>query len=308
MTRFPHDQFAKEYLKELLAPLGKVETSRDIASEVRQIDVWFSPTSQPVVEATVLGLLGRFASSPCLLEPFRNAVTPSQIRSCINKLFDVHAQQERQAKRDNKNVPEADLPRLWILSPTMSAPLIDGFRATIDEDNWMKGIYVLGDYFRTAVVAIHQLPCTAETLWVRILGKGAVQKQAISELAALPVNHPLRSNALLLLTNLQAQLQLRQDIDLDREEQELIMELSPLVLQWREESLREGKQQGMQQGIQQGQRIVVENLLKLRFGSPDDQLAGIIEPLLELPPEQFTLMLLQLSREELLTRFGQTNN
>lgn len=30
MTRQPHDQFAKEYLEELLTPLGKVETSRDV--------------------------------------------------------------------------------------------------------------------------------------------------------------------------------------------------------------------------------------------------------------------------------------
>ncbi len=36
MTRFPHDQFAKQYLKELLSPLGEVETSRDIPGEVRE--------------------------------------------------------------------------------------------------------------------------------------------------------------------------------------------------------------------------------------------------------------------------------
>ncbi|HEY9893646.1 MAG TPA: hypothetical protein V6D37_17990 [Candidatus Sericytochromatia bacterium] len=35
MTRQAHDQFAKEYLAELLAPLGDVETSRDVSSEVR---------------------------------------------------------------------------------------------------------------------------------------------------------------------------------------------------------------------------------------------------------------------------------
>lgn len=43
MTVFPYDQFAKDYLKELLSPLGEVETSRNIAGEVREIDVWFAP-------------------------------------------------------------------------------------------------------------------------------------------------------------------------------------------------------------------------------------------------------------------------
>jgi hypothetical protein len=45
MTKFPHDQFAKEYLQELLSPLGEVETSKDVTAEVREIDVWFQPTS-----------------------------------------------------------------------------------------------------------------------------------------------------------------------------------------------------------------------------------------------------------------------
>jgi hypothetical protein len=37
-TRQPHDQFAKQYLEELLSPFGKVEVSRQITDEVRQID------------------------------------------------------------------------------------------------------------------------------------------------------------------------------------------------------------------------------------------------------------------------------
>ena len=223
------------YLKELLAPLGDVETSRDVVGEVREIDVWFAPNPQATAEPQMLGLLGRLVSSPCLIEPFRNAVTPSQIRSCVSKLLDVHADWERQAKRQKTSLPEAELPRLWILTPTVSVPILDGFRAMADEDNWMRGVYFLGDYWRTAVVAIHQLPATAETLWLRILGKGTVQEQAIRELVTLSYNHPLRANTLLLLTNLQANLQTRQNLDV--EERELIMELSPLVVQWRQAAL-----------------------------------------------------------------------
>jgi hypothetical protein len=35
MTRFIHEQFAKQYLTELLTPYGQVETSKDITTEVR---------------------------------------------------------------------------------------------------------------------------------------------------------------------------------------------------------------------------------------------------------------------------------
>jgi len=40
MTGLPHDQFAKDYLKDLLSPLGEVETSGDVPGEVREIDVF----------------------------------------------------------------------------------------------------------------------------------------------------------------------------------------------------------------------------------------------------------------------------
>jgi hypothetical protein len=301
MTRFPHDQFAKDYLKELLTPLGDVQAPREVSGEVRQIDVWFAPTAKPTAEPQMLGLLGRFAASPCLLEPFRNAPIPSQIRSCMGKLFDVHASLERQMKREKTSLRETDLPMLWILSPTASVPLLNGFKATLEEDRWSSGVYFLGDHLKTALVVIHQLPRTSETLWLRILGKGTVQKQAIAELAALPAEYPLRSNALLLLTNLQANLQTSKN--LAQEDRELIMELSPLVLQWREEALQEG--------MRAERRAMMENLLRVRFGSLDDQLSAIIEPMLELPSEEFTRLLLQLSnlsREEVLARFSELFN
>ncbi len=43
MTREAHDQFAKEYLEELLKPLGQVDISKDVKSEVREIDISFVP-------------------------------------------------------------------------------------------------------------------------------------------------------------------------------------------------------------------------------------------------------------------------
>ncbi|MBR8839462.1 MAG: hypothetical protein DSM106950_46760, partial [Stigonema ocellatum SAG 48.90 = DSM 106950] len=81
MTRFPYDRFAKDYLQELLSPLGSVETSKDVAGEVREIDVYFAPSPQPQISQESLGLLGRFAQTKALIEPFRNAVTASEVRS-----------------------------------------------------------------------------------------------------------------------------------------------------------------------------------------------------------------------------------
>ncbi|WP_392481020.1 hypothetical protein [Nostoc sp. C110] len=44
-------------------------------------------------------------------------------------------------------------------------------------------------------------------------------------------------------------------------------------------------------------------MLRVRFGSLDAELRGVTEALLALSPEDFTPLLLQLSREQLLDRF-----
>ncbi len=49
---------------------------------------------------------------------------------------------------------------------------------------------------------------------------------------------------------------------------------------------------------------MVESCLKVRFGSLDEELSGAITLMLQLPPEELTCLLLSLSREELLERFG----
>lgn len=164
------------------------------------------------------------------------------------------------------------------------------------------------------MVVIHQLPVTPETLWLRLLGKGRVQQRAIEELQALDMNNPFRGKAMDLLANLKTTLELNQN--LDREERDLVMQLSPIYEQrlaeaqqiGREEGRLEGVQQGIQQGVQNERRTTIENLLRVRFGTLDNELQTMIESLLALPPEEFTSLLIQLSREELLSRFGTSNN
>ncbi len=76
----------------------------------------------------------------------------------------------------------------------------------------------------------------------------------------------------------------------------------PLRICSSKRSIQQGIQQGIQTGIQQGERLVIENLLRARFGGLDPELLSTIDPMLALTPEVFT-PLLQLSREELVARF-----
>ncbi|MEQ8959598.1 MAG: hypothetical protein RLP02_17025, partial [Coleofasciculus sp. C2-GNP5-27] len=202
MTRQPHDQFAKQYLEELLSSLGTVETSHDVSSEVRQIDIWFVPAPSPSTDSENLGLLGKMATTACLFEPFRNAPTPGEVRSCMSKLHSVEAELLRKARRERRSLSEDELPLLWILSPSCSQRLLNGFDAKLNQkENWGEGVYFLAEFLRTALVAINQLPVSQDTLWLRVLGKRRTQQQAIEELLELPKESPWRRNILEILAN-----------------------------------------------------------------------------------------------------------
>jgi hypothetical protein len=185
VTRFLHDQFAKQYLSELLSPLGVVETSKDIHPEGRQIDVLFTPSSSNPAHRQNLGLLGQLTATPALFEPFRNPITQSDVRTCMMKLFVLLAELEREASRTKVPVNEERIPQLWILTPTASENFLQCFHSVPSTREEERGIYYLGTGLKTAIVVIHQLPQSPETLWLRLLGRGRVQQKAVRELEAL---------------------------------------------------------------------------------------------------------------------------
>jgi hypothetical protein len=233
------------------------------------------------------------ATTPCLFEPYRNPPSEIEIRSCLLKLYAVHGDVLRTAKRQKRTLRESQLPFLWILTPTLSARMIQGLAAIPgDDNNWTKGVYILPSTLKAGIVAIHQLPVNEDTLWLRVLGKGGTQKRAVEELVELPEENPFKENLLDILANWRKNLELRDN--LSREEQEEIMNLSPAYLQQREEWKIEGIQE------------MIESLLKGRFGILDSELSGLVEQIGKLPVSERTELLLSLanlSREDLLQRF-----
>ncbi len=65
--------------------------------------------------------------------------------------------------------------RVWVVDSTISKRILTDFKADPSEE-WGKGVYFLGVGEHTALVAVHQLKPTRDTLWLRILGKGKIQK------------------------------------------------------------------------------------------------------------------------------------
>ncbi|MEA5622349.1 DUF4351 domain-containing protein [Nostoc sp. UHCC 0251] len=158
---------------------------------------------------------------------------------------------------------------------------------TMQKEGWLSGVHFLADALRTAIVAIHQLPQMPETLWLRLLGRGSVQSQAIIELQALPLNHPYQKATLELVYNLRENLRVNQELETD--DRELVMRLEPLYQRDREQAKQEGRQEGRQEGEQHliirqiNRRVgeINESLIERIKGLSIEQLENLGEALLD---------------------------
>ncbi len=270
MSQFPHDEFVKEYLPELIREYGIASSAENITAQRREIDVFFQPNQQlPINSEKRLGLLARLIQTTCLFEVYRNPVKTEQINDCLGKLFDVQTSIRRDENKSNqKSLVNQQTAKLWILTPTLSAKILDSFSAQSSQD-WIKGVYFLPTALKTAIIVIHQLPKTEQTLWLRILGKGKIQENAIDELKTLPENNPYRDNVLELVSNLLTMLELNRSKKkkLTSEDEQLIMKLSPIY----KARLEEREQIGLQKGIQQGEATLIVRLLNRKIGNiPSD--------------------------------------
>lgn len=295
MTTQPFDQFNKRLFQELLSPFGQVTPNFAVPGEERAVDVLFVPNSDVVLETAELGCLAIMLDKTALLEPFRSQLRNTDVSNCLLKLLLVHADRQRQAEREAQTLSTDDLPRLWILAAAVSNRLITEFQGQLDE-TLGDGFYLLAPGLRTTIVAIEELSNTPDTLWLRLLGRGRTQEEAIRELLLLPESDPKRSSALSLLVSWRISMEVMDQVD--SEERRILMALSQAYQEW--------EQQTRRQGLQQERQAAIASFMRLRFGTLDSELQSIIPALINLPAEEYTQLLWQLSREELLQRFSES--
>ncbi len=269
MTRTKHDRFAKELLAGLLDPFGTTDIDVAVSSEVRAIDLLFTP--QLATNLVSLGLLGRIAQTPCIIEPYRNPPTAEDIRICLMRLAIYEGMQQRKANRKRTSITEDSLPWVWIISPTLSRALIESLGGAPDPD-WPQGVYFLPRGLRSVLVAVHHLPVMPETLWLRILGKGKVQQRAIEEVLALPEERVERQEILQLITNWQIRLQQSQEA----EDVEMAVQLSQAYLEWEKATLERGIERGIEQGELRGKLKTIPALTVRGFSVDEiSQILGL---------------------------------
>jgi hypothetical protein len=157
MSKFPHDDFAKAYLTELLSVIGTATPNRPLKSETRIADLWFELNPNATDQRHELGLLGQLLTRNALIEVFRNPATPLEIRACQSKLSNLEGDLFRKAKRRKQALTEVDLPDLWLIMPTASVEIRDGFGCF---PTAIAGIYEFPVLQRTGLIVVHQLAKT----------------------------------------------------------------------------------------------------------------------------------------------------
>jgi hypothetical protein len=302
MTVKIFDQFNKKLFQQLLSPFGTVTPNRAVLGGERTIDVLFEPDPASPLDPDELGTLANMSGQTSLFEAFRSNLPDQDVHNCLLKLFLLYAEIQRQAEG---TVPTQNLPQLWILAAEVSDILIREFSGVPDPEQG-EGFYRLATRLRTTIVVIDELPNTPDTLWLRLTGKGRTQEDAIAELLLLPESNPKRGPALELLVSWRISIEVLDEVE--QEERRILMALSQAYLEWEQQTKRQGIEQGKRQGIEQGkqetQRATIMSILTTRFGPIDGPLEAIIPAIMELPIASATPLLLQLSREELLSRFG----
>jgi hypothetical protein len=110
-----------------------------------------------------------------------------------------------------------------------------------------------------------------------LLGRERVQSNAIVEVAALPLSHPYRQDALSWLGNLKVILEAREIKE--PEDEDLMMQLSPLFLEKLQAAEQRGEVNGITQGRVEEARALVIRQLTRKLGNVSPTLLAKIDGL-----------------------------
>jgi hypothetical protein len=280
VMRMRYDQFGKQMFRDRFERRWSVVTDAEVPAEARRIDLWATPREPGEPPPEDLGLMGRITSGPVTLEFFHHTPSGEELRMCLIK----HGEFRHFLSRRTTLPP---LPILYVISSGRPDAGIDGlgFRPMTGQ----RGFYESPPLQYTRLVVVSELPVTRDTLRMRLLGAGAVLKQAMAELMALPADAPERRSVLPLL------LKFRLDVPTDPAQQtsddkEFLMDTQDAVETWRREAIQEGVKQGLEegvkqgleegvkqgleegvkQGLEQGERKLLLRMLRRRFGAEVD--------------------------------------
>ena len=186
----------RTYIETLFTNNPNILVSPEVVAEAKIVDVLFEPDINK--SRISLGLLGELTSTPCIIQPLRWTPNTQEVRNCINHFLTWTSEtnggiipvNETLKDTDQEESEEEDNKSQLIIVPSIFPRHFEGFGVKPSAMN-IPGVYNLPPIFCTTIVVTNELPVDVSTLWLRILGRGKTQRQAIMELFNLGIDDPL---------------------------------------------------------------------------------------------------------------------
>jgi len=259
------DRLAKQIGKAALSPSGATSAHDEISPETQHADLRHEPDPARRSARRRLGLLGRLATVPCLIEVYGHAPNAAELRACLAKHFASWQRRAREARAHNRQrrarrQPPRPFaaPYLWIITAGSPKTILRelGLRPA---RRWPAGAYLFGgNVLRVGIFVASELPRTRDTLLVRLMAAGPLLASALEDLKRLPARAYERAVAEHNLLELQHALV--QQPSRTPEEQEFIVTIRR---SW-EDARMEGRTEGRMEGRTETQANDVLTVLRVR--------------------------------------------
>jgi hypothetical protein len=138
---------------------------------------------------------------------------------------------------------------LCIITPSMSAEYAV-MAGAVRMPGAERGLYVLAGMWQTVIVVANELPEDSSTLWLRLLGRGAVQANAAKQLLEMSEQEPLRDATLRLLIAWKQSLP--PAAQQSEDEREMTMNWERVYERWERKVKALGHRQGRAEGKAEG--------------------------------------------------------
>jgi len=160
-----------------------------IHAEIQYADLRYEPDPARQAERDRLGLLGRLAAEPCLIQVYSQAFDAEGFRACFMKHLVSWQGRTKAAQAAKRSEPESQAvadPFLWIITAGVPRTVLTKLKLEPAHD-WPAGVYLFGaNVLRVGIVVASELPRDRSTLLVRMMAAGPLLAPAVEELAALP--------------------------------------------------------------------------------------------------------------------------
>jgi len=291
----PHDSLAKEVLSRLLGAFGHVEVQHPVQSQPLYADLWFVPNALDRESHPDLTLLLRMCAQPSMVEVFSAAPGVARLKDVI-----VKAATRERASRVRDDTLSAV--RLWVLCAGSPARGLAALGARRDTELWHAGFWALPVALQTHVVVLRELPRRADTLILRLLGRGRTLRHAIDDLAERNDLLAIQLKSILI----RRRVMFKQHTDAQKQDAEFLREIERVADRFMEDLREDAEERGKDLGEDIGRRDTSMRLLRrqlqLRLGAMPsaEQLAALERHISAEPLEDLAEKLLLLERDALL--------